>query len=376
MGVWVRRSRRILCILIMVSIGAFLPLKASSEVAPITDIEDKLDGITEEEKAVLEDLFTIQQEIDDTKRQESEISERIDQQFKQIKVLQIQIQDKQKDYDHQLGTLKQMLVNYQRGGPASYLEILLKADNLSDFLKSLNIIKDISHNLDQLLSSLEQGKQELVEEKTRLDGKNRQLKQTKQELENKINEEEKLQKDMEDYLASLQENRGFYENQLELVANMWDECQLFFPAIVSEISKIIEAGYFTENDLNLKYNIFTIQGYLKEDTFNKILSDHSTYTNTVFQFTQDEVVIDVPERRLILNGNFVIDGKKAIKYEVSSGSFYGMPLEQDSIGELFKNGPLLIDFSKITGDFEMIDFKINEVHSEDGTLNFTIMPQY
>jgi peptidoglycan hydrolase CwlO-like protein len=350
--------------------------QASGEVGPITDLEDKLGSISEKEKAVLNELFTLEQEIDSLEQEEGRINGDMEALQKQIAALGKKIDEKQQDYDMQLEILKKVLVQYQRGGPASYLEILLNADSLSEFIKSLNIIKDISHNINELLSSLETDKKVLKEEKSQLDDKNVLLEQKKNELAQNLRDKQKVQQAKEDYLASLKEDRKFYEDQLNNVKQVWEDCRSLFGTMVNEITDIIGSGYFTMEDLNLEYGIFTVQGCLKEETFNRILSEKSSLPQTILHFNEKQVVIEVPEKHLILNGNFIIDGESAIRFEVESGTFYDMPLVASAIEELFQNGPLMIDFKSIAGDMVIIDFKINEVESKAGTLNFVIMPQF
>ena len=371
-----RRIRRLSCFLMLSILFALIPLQASGEVSPITEIEGKLEGISEEEKAVLEELFTIQQEIEDTKRREEEITRQIDDLNIQITTLEVEIAGKKKDYDQQLNVMKQVLVNYQREGPASYLELLLNTNSLSEFIMSLNIMKDITHNVEELLTSLNQGKQVLKEEKGKLDEKSLLLSQNKTELVKILSEEEALLKEQKERLAMLYDSRNQYEEQLNRVSQMWEECQSFFPDMVSELSRIIGSGYFTVEDLNLNYGIFSARGYLEEERFNQVLSDHSAFTETIFHFEEEQVVIEVSDLHLILSGTFVIAGKSAIRYEVESGTFYDMPLEKESVKKLFENGPLLIDFSRISGDMAIIEFKLNEVTSGDGTLDFVVIPQF
>ncbi|HWT76373.1 MAG TPA: hypothetical protein VN258_16875 [Mobilitalea sp.] len=376
MSVWKKGIRRTVIMIAFLLVAFTAPPKASGEVQKVTDIEDKLEGISEEEKKVLADLFSIKQEIDGLELEETTISTKIRTLQSQTKDLEAQIENKQGEYDVQLEVLKQVMVSYQRGGPASYLEILLREDNLSEFLKSLNIMKDISHNVNELLTTLDKSKKELEAEKEQLSAKTVQIEQKKDELLKNLDAKQQLQQKQEDYLASLQEDRTHYQEQLDNITQMWTDCKSFFTDIVKELNRIIGSGYFTEADLNLDYGFFTVQGYLKEDTFNQVLSENSSITQTAFHFQGDQVVIEVPEKHLVLTGHFEIAGESAIKYVVEKGTFYDMPLEEASIEELFQNGPLLIDFKGITGDAVIVDFDINEVWSEDETLNFVIVPQF
>jgi hypothetical protein len=87
-------------------------------------------------------------------------------------------------------------------------------------------------------------------------------------------------------------------------------------------------------------------------------------------------VIEVPEKHLVLTGDFIVAGDNAIQYEVKEGTFFEIPLENASIEELFQKGPLLINFKTIAGDMVMIDFSLNKVESLDGRLAFEIKPEW
>jgi hypothetical protein len=293
-----------------------------------------------------------------------------------IKDVEKKIENKQKDYDIQLDVLKQVLVSYQRGGPASYLEILLGADNLTQFLEGINLIKDISHNVNGLLTSLEDGKKELQKEKDKLAENVLQLEEKKEELEIPLSMQKELKEDQEAYLASLKEDRAYYQGQLDNLVQVWDDCKLIFTDIMAEISNIVQKGYFTSEDLNLNIGFFQMNGSIKEDTFNNILKEHSKLTEIKFHFYKDQVVIEIPGKHLILTGNFVLSEDNSILFEVKEGSFYEMPLEASSIEELFRNGPLKLDFKKLAADTVMFDFKVDKLQVIEGSLEFEILPVF
>lgn len=352
------------------------PMQASGEVRQIEELNDKLENISEEEKAVLQQLFTLEQEIDTIEQEEERINGDIADIQSQINDLEKDIEATQADYDRQLDILKQVLVNYQRGGPASTLENLLNAENLSSFIKSLNIMKDISHNVNELLTSLKEGKLLLQEKKEQLNQDKEQLMKKEEELQVELNKKQEIQKEQEKYLASLRENKAYYEEQLYNVTLMWDSCKKLFLGISEEMSQIINEGYFTLEDLNLNFSFFSISGSLGEDVLNRILSEHTQQSETVFTFDDDRVIITVPELHLVLEGKFTITADTAVQYEVQSGTFYDMPLEPASLQELFESGPLQIDFKTITKDIIAIDFKIQKVESTKGSLSFVIIPQF
>lgn len=352
------------------------PNMASGEVKPITEIKEKLEGISEEEKKILKELFTIRQEIYEKEKEEARISGEINILEKDIDKIRIGIDEKQKDYDDNLQLLKQVLQLYQRGGPASYLEILLGAKDLRTFLNGLNLIKDISRNVDELLTSLEEDKKNLQDEKAILDSQMIQLEQKMIDLQRPIEEKLALKLKMEEYLANLQEEKEDYEEQLKDLEQLWGECKLLFSNIVSEMTRIVGEGHFKDEDLNLSLGLFRINGLIHEDTFNRIIKEHSNLPETNIHFSKDQVQIQVPDWKLVLTGNFIIEGNTSIRFVVKEGTFYGLPLEESSLEELFEQGPLFIDLKDMAGDMVTIDFYLHDVDTLEDNLKFTIIPVF
>lgn len=357
---------------IFVFIISMIPIRVSGDVQPIEEMEEKLEGISEEEKSILQDLFMITQEIEKMEREEEEIMKGIASLQVEITEMEQEIDDKKKDYDTQLDILKQVLVQYQRGGPATYLEILLHADNLTMFLKSINMIKDISRNTGELLTSLEEGKRILEAERTKLNDSLVQLEQKKAEQQEKLIQQLKLKEEQEVYLASLKEEQEHYQEQLSNLEQMWDDSKNLFAEIVNEISEIIGSGYFTAEDLNLRFTFTQVQGSIDEEVFNKKLKEHSSLPEVIFHFGEEQVKIEVPEKHLTLQGKFVIESDTAIRFEAMEGSFYEMPLESSALEELFINGPLIIDFKMITGDAFIFNFILDQMKCQDGSITFLI----
>ncbi|MDF2485454.1 MAG: hypothetical protein K0R46_1622 [Herbinix sp.] len=373
-----RYKRKIKMILAFLIIPVILtaPLPVSGEVAPIEETKGKIENISGEEMKVLEKLFLISKEIEALEKEETKINNEIGSFMVQIADLEEKINQTQQDYTSKLEILEQVLVYYQRGGPATYLDILLNADSFSEFLKSLNAIKDISHNVAGLLTSLEEGKKLLQEEKQQLDDKVILLENKQLELDRNLLEHEVAAQEQESYLSSLEEDRIYYEEQLLNLQILWEDCKKVFQNTVTETTRIIGEGYYTADDLNLGLGIFTMPGALEEDTFNRILNDNSDMTETYFRFNEGEVVIEVPELHLVLHGNFFIADQSAIQYEVTTGTFYELPLDELSIQALFEQGPLIIDFAAITGGIEIVDFSLEEVASQEGRLTFVIKLQW
>ncbi len=367
-----REHRKGLIALLMIPTLLLAPVTVSADVKPIEDTKGKLDEISEEEKSVLNDLFAVTQKIEELEKEEKDLNQDIKELQEQIENLKNEMDKKQKTYDEKLAVLEKVLAIYQQGGPASYLEILLSADSLSTFLKSINAIKDISHNVGGLLDTLKKDKKVLKQEKEKLETKETQLNDSKKALVKNLADSRQLKQQREEYLKSLQEQRVHYEEYLGVLKSMWRDATELFSEIVAEISRVVEEGYLTYEDLNMNAGLLTMQGTIVQKDFNRILKENSELPDDVFRFEDGEVLLNVPDMQLELHGNFVVESKTAIRYEVTSGTFYGMPLDEVSQKELFEKGPLLLDFDVIAGDMITMDYTIRKVESAKEHLNFEI----
>jgi peptidoglycan hydrolase CwlO-like protein len=366
------RKWKMIIVFAIIPVLISAPIPVSGEIAPIEDTREQIENISNEELQVLEKLFLISKEIESLEAEEVRINTEIISLKEQITELESSIEETKQDYDTKLTVMEQVLVYYQRGGPATYLEILLNAESFGEFLKSLNVIKDISHNISDLLTSLEEGRRLLEEEKQQLNGKLTELTTKQEELAINRLEREEAHQELESYLSGLEENRNYYEEQLQNLQLLWEDCRNLFSIIVAETTRIIGEGHFLAEDLNLGMGLFTIPGYIEDNKFNSVLKDNSNMTETIFRFEEGNVVLEVPELKLVLQGNFVIAGDSAIEYQVSSGTFYELPIDELSLQALFEEGALIIDFSAISGDIDIVDFNLQEVESQEGRLSFVI----
>lgn len=345
--------------------------QVSGQVQPITEVEEKLQDISEIEKAVLESLFSLSQEIEEAERQKEKITAEIELLKKDSENLLKEIEEKQNIYNKQLDTLKKVLVSYQRRGPASFLETILKSENLSEFVQSLNVIRQISRNTDELLDEVENRKNELVLENEKLRVKEQELENYMAKLQDTLSEMYGLKDEQEAILNSLGEARDMYQDELQHLQELWDEIKALFSEILVHFTKIVERGEFSIEDLNLKVSFPKISGTIYDQTLNEILKNQPELPKMVFKFTPGGVWVSVPEKQLSLRGVFTIENKTVLKFEVEEGTFYGMPLTEASIAELFKNGPIVINFEEILGSVSLESVEVFE-----GYLEFVIMPNF
>ena len=357
----------IFALIIALVLMAVLPGQLSGQARPASEIGQRLEGISESERTILQDLFILTQEIEEMDREQAGIAEEIEVLRDEVQAVGDKIKDRQMDYESKLDVLKQALVSYQRRGPASYLRIILSADNLTSFLRSLNTIKDLTRNTGELLDSLQQGRRQLLAEREGLADSIATLEAKSQELKEAIARKLQLREEQEAYLNSLQQEGAHYRELLANLEDMWDQIKDLFSGIVKEFDRIIGEGKYPMEDLDLKYSLLNVKGTIREETLNAVYKDNSNLSEIVFHFYPGRAEIEVPGKQLVLSGTFSVEGGSALRFTAEEGSFYGMELEGSSIEELFRDGYLAIDFGRFMGGITL-----QSVKACDGYLEFTI----
>ncbi|MBS4030216.1 MAG: hypothetical protein KGZ63_02180 [Clostridiales bacterium] len=312
------------------------------------NIEKKLAGLTDEEKIVLEKLFTLTQEIAEMEKEESRFGLETDKITREIHVLGNLIAAEEIVYEKKQEALKQVFRSYQRMGPSSYLEIILGSDSLAVFLRRLNTLRDLTRNTGELLGLLQESNEKLTAEKTKLAEKLVLLAETQELLKESLLKTKQLKDEKEEYLASLAEEREYYRNQLANMQRAWAELIHFFPEVTKKFSRIIEEANLPPDALKIVITFSGIKASISDNTLNDIIADNGL-SEMVFGFYPGKVQIAVPDKNLVLSGIFILEGE-TLKFRAQEGSFYGMALQTENLEELFGEAELLLNLKTLVGD--------------------------
>ncbi|MHB1653627.1 MAG: coiled-coil domain-containing protein [Desulfitobacteriaceae bacterium] len=290
---------------------------------------------------------------------------------RQVEGLQRSIADEEIAYAKKKENLKQLFQSYQRMGPGSYLEIILESNDLTDFLRRINILRDITSNTGKLIEQLQSSREKQAKDKTKLTEKVVSMEGKQVQFNESLAKGKQLKKDMEDYLASLSEERENYQKYLTDIQNKWDELKPVFAKTVQEFSSIIEKGNLPPDTFKVSFDFLSIKGSIDDKILNEIIASDPSLSKMVFSFQQGNVEMKMPEKNLVLDGTFVIQEGNALRFQVKEGSFYGIPLETAAIKELFQEGDMVINLKSLLGSYTLHSIEIM-----DGYLEFSISPQF
>ncbi|KPU44243.1 hypothetical protein OXPF_24110 [Oxobacter pfennigii] len=338
---------------------------------PSGSTQQKLQGISQEEKDILEDLFSLSNEIKMMEQEEKKLTLEINEFKKEAEKLESAILKEEKEYEIMLNSLSEVLKVYQRKGPGSFIEIILNSDSLDTMLWKLGTLRDLSRNTGNLLNTLKESREKLGAKKAVLDETLRNTEgmyiNLKESLDNKL----LLKGNLESYLLSLNEEREHYEEQLETFENSWQELKIMFSGIAYEFSRIIEEGRIPFDDIEVKLTLSGIEGIIEEEIFNDIAKEDDILSLMQLTFKNDRVEVYVQQLNLMLWGTFEVINGNTLNFKAQGGSFYGVALDSNALEDLFKEGQISLNLEPLIGKSRVQSLKIN-----DGHLKFIIKPVF
>lgn len=352
-GVMVKIHKKKLLLLSSLFIAIIFTFTSSTLLAEkdnsISEIQEKLNNISDEEREILEFLFIQVQEIEELERADIRISEEIDLMNKEIDELEDNIFIAEEKYEKNLIALESILKSYQRMGPASYLEIILDSDNLTSLIRRINILRDLTRNTGELLDSIDLTKENLVAEKLNLDNKLELLEESKEILLETLAKKQELVEEKEAYLASLEGDKELYIQRLDYIAMIMDEVRIIVSDFTKEFTRIIEEGNLPLDAVKETITLKGVKGTIREDVFNNIIASQKGLPKMEIKFLPGKIELNAPEKNLYLAGKFVVVDGQVLKFDAEEGSFYGMQLEKSTIDELFKEGDFILNLEPLIG---------------------------
>lgn len=157
---------------------------------------------------VIGQISNSQREIDSLKNQASDLEE-------QIKTKTNDIQQKQEEYTKQEGLLNSRLIAIYKNGNTSYLDMLLKSSNMSDFLAKYYLASELIECDKELIQTTKEQKAQIENEKLELENNKKQLDESITQAEKKQKELEDLQKEKQEYAKQLTDEEKKIQKEIE-----------------------------------------------------------------------------------------------------------------------------------------------------------------
>lgn len=353
--------RRFICLfLILLFLMSFV--FGEEGISHISGAKENLNSITEEEKAILEELFIIVQSIKEMEGIQKTTVIKIDELKVDLEQMEAMIAGQEEKYNDNLYLMEEVLKNYQRNGSTSYLNLILSSDSLSTLLKRINTLRDISRSTNILLEELETAKAKLLQDKEKVSQTLKLVEEQQKELEQALARSNALKEELELSLASLQEDKVKYEEYLNNLETTWTEIKPVFSSTINMLVKTIEEGNVPDDTIIISsIGLTGITGSISQEKFRAILQYLELPTNVDIELSEDRIELTMPEIDIYMSGTLeIMDNKQSLRFNMYEGSYMGMKLEKSAMEELFSFGYLEFNFKKMLNKSTIKSIKLND----------------
>lgn len=263
-------------------------------------------------------------QINQLNSQISSYENEIDELEGQLSTLNVQIEKKEEDileqeekYKEQKELLEKRLVALYESGTISYLDVLLSAETLSDFISKYYLISQIAELDEELLQKIENTRNKIQTEKEELENSKQTLASSKEIIEVKRNSLNLSVKDKNNLVNTLTEEEKALNQQLE-------QFEIDKKAIQDELGKIAKKESSKNSSSSVTSNvtpsscgyIFPIFGLSKENINNKNYPSYPGHNGV-------DVNIGVVGKSVVAVKDGTVETSKSLKNPDGSYRSYG-----------------------------------------------------
>lgn len=203
-----------------------------------TTLKNQIDAKTEEIDEVKEQVSdnvkqiqTLTNEISQYKNEIDNLDSQIITLEKSIAEAQIKLDEAQAKYIKQDSMLKERIVAQYESGQTSYLDVLLSASSLTEFISNYYLVSEIATYDTELLDQIEQNKNEIANAKSALEENKNQLATAKANKEATANSLQNSQAAKQQQLSKLTAEEKALEDELDKMEKEFENTEAQIKAL-------------------------------------------------------------------------------------------------------------------------------------------------
>ena len=231
----------------------------------IAETNSEIAGVKSKMSTTLNQITRLNSQISSYEDEIDELQSQLNTLNSQIAEKEKKVEEEQKLFDEQQDALNKRLVALYESGTTSYLDMLLNADGLADFISKYYMIEQLAEYDQDLLKKIEETKIQLENEKNALENSKKEVETAKNTMEVKRNSLSVSVKEKNSLVSNLTEEEKSLEEQLEQFEKDKKAIQAKLAAIAAKSSKSSNAinvapsaaGYISPLSGKSKANITT-----------------------------------------------------------------------------------------------------------------------
>ena len=148
----------------------------------IKETEQKIDQIQDKKDEAKSEIEKLNDEIAQKSYEVDVITEELNKLNGEVSKIKVELEEEQKKYDDQYEALKSRMIAQYKIGSVSYLDVLLNASSLTDFISRYYIIEKVASYDSKMLDQIEEKKEKIETSKTELEKKQNEVKEKQSKL--------------------------------------------------------------------------------------------------------------------------------------------------------------------------------------------------
>jgi murein DD-endopeptidase MepM/ murein hydrolase activator NlpD len=182
-------------------------------LSKISNLKNQVKKVENEQKDVLSELAAIENELEKAQKELKETESKLKATELKLAETEKELEHAQEEVERQQDDLNARMKAMYMAGPVDYIEVLLAAEDFSDFLTRLDMVKKIIDADKKLLLDFKEIKEEVEQKKLALETQQKQIEQQKREITAKRATIASRQGDRKRLLAQLEAQKEEYERQ-------------------------------------------------------------------------------------------------------------------------------------------------------------------
>ena len=184
----------------------------------IKETETELAGVKSQMSTALNQINKLNTQINDYEDEITNLEANLNVLNTQIAEKEAGLKEQEAKFAEQQALLEKRLVALYESGSTTYLDMLLSADGLSNFISKYYLIGTLAEADDELLTQIENTKNQIAAEKATLETSKQEVEATKETVKTKknalsvsVNEKNNLVDNLTDEEKALEEQLAIYE---------------------------------------------------------------------------------------------------------------------------------------------------------------------
>ncbi|MDD4803475.1 MAG: peptidase M23, partial [Syntrophomonas sp.] len=187
--------------------------------------QKNLNNAAKAEKSIMGQVQSIEKDVGKTQKEIRSLDDQVKYLQKSIVLTEEKIEQQQKDIEKQAELLSERLVFIYEQGDSTYLEVLLAANDITDFLSRFDLLNSIVEQDKDMISSLNSSKRDLDIKKSDLEVQKRELQVAIESQQGKKTMLASQLSDKKMILTDVQKEKGKYAQALEELAQASREAE-------------------------------------------------------------------------------------------------------------------------------------------------------